>query len=326
MNAPETTPSPRPPPPALRHAVRALSLMAVLAVALYLVLVTLADREAFVRTLAGFPPVLWGQVVALSLLSYGLRFLRWQQFIAALGHRVPWPRHLLIYFSGFALTLTPAKAGETVRSVYLRPWGVAYAQSLATFVTERLLDVAAVGALASLAVLLFPAHRLWAWGALALCLVLVLLVRSRLLPPLVARLSRGGFGRYTAQGIATVQGLLSVPQLASALPLSLAAWSAQGCALYLIVAALGYPLTAATVIGLYCLSILAGAVSFIPGGLGATEAAIALLLAAAGLSPGDALAASLVSRTLTLWLAVGLGAVAMGWIALAPHASRPPVA
>lgn len=324
MNSPESTPSPRRPTPALRHAVRALSLMVVLAVALYLVLVTLADREAFVRTLAAFPPALWGQVVTLSLLSYGLRFLRWQHFIAALGHRVPWPRHLLIYLSGFALTLTPAKAGETVRSVYLRPWGVAYAQSLATFVTERLLDVAAVGALASLAVLLFPAYRFWAWGALALCLALVLLMRSRLLPPVAARLPRGGFGQHTSEGIATVQGLLSGTRLAIALPLSLAAWTAQGCALYVIVAALGYPLTPATVIGLYCLSILAGAVSFIPGGLGATEAAIALLLTAAGLSVGDAFAASLVSRTLTLWLAVGLGAVAMGWIALVPRTGHPP--
>ncbi len=326
MNTPETNPSRLLPAPALRRAVRALSLVVVLAVALYLVLVTLADRDAFVRTLAAFPPALWGQVVALSLLSYGLRFLRWQHFIAAQGHRVPWPRHLAIYLSGFALTLTPAKAGETVRSVYLRPWGVGYAQSLATFVTERLLDVAAVGALASLAVLLFPAHRFWAWGALALCLGLVLLMRSRLLPPLVARLARGGFGRHSTQGIATVQGLLSGPRLAAALPLSLAAWSAQGCALYLIVAALGYPLTAATVVGIYCLSILAGAASFIPGGLGATEAAIALLLTAAGLSPGDAIAASLVSRTLTLWLAVGLGAMAMAWVALVPHAGHPPAA
>jgi len=326
MSHPENTPAALSPAPGLRQAMRALSLVLVLAVALYVILVTLADWDAFRRTLASFPPALWAQVVGLSLLSYGLRFLRWQQFIAALGHRIPWPRHLLIYLSGFALTLTPAKAGETVRSVYLRPWGVGYAQSLATFVTERLLDVAAVGALASLAVLLFPVYRVWAFGALALCLGLALLMRSRLLPPLVARLAPGAFGHHTAQGIATVQGLLSGTRLAAALPLSLAAWTAQGCALYLIVAALGYPLTAATVIGLYCLSILAGAASFIPGGLGATEAAIALLLTAAGLSPGDALAASLVSRTLTLWLAVGLGAAALARIALSPHTGRPPTA
>jgi len=66
-----------------------------------------------------------------------------------------------------------------------------------------------------------------------------------------------------------------------------------------------------TVIAIYCLSILAGAVSFIPGGLGATEAAIVLLLSAAGVGQSDAITASLVSRSLTLWLAVGVGAFSM---------------
>lgn len=43
---------------------------------------------------------------------------------------------------------------------------------------------------------------------------------------------------------------------------------AQGVSLYLIVHALGYELTASTVAAIYCLSILAGAASFSPGGLG----------------------------------------------------------
>jgi uncharacterized protein (TIRG00374 family) len=93
--------------------------------------------------------------------------------------------------------------------------------------------------------------------------------------------------------------------------LSLAAWAAQGVSLYLIVHALGYELAAGIVIAIYCLSILAGAASFIPGGLGATEAAIVLLLSAAGVDQTDAITASLVSRSLTLWLAIFTGSAAM---------------
>jgi len=100
------------------------------------------------------------------------------------------------------------------------------------------------------------------------------------------------------------------------------AWMAQGVSLYLIVDALGYELTASTVVAIYCLSILAGAASFIPGGLGATEAAIVLLLSAAGVGQTDAITASLVSRSLTLWLAVGIGVVAMTKAALANRSTR----
>jgi len=89
------------------------------------------------------------------------------------------------------------------------------------------------------------------------------------------------------------------------------AWMAQGVSLYLIVHALGHELTASTVVEIYCLSILAGAASFIPGGLGATETAIVLLLSAAGVGQSDAIIASLICRSLTLWLAIGTGVIAM---------------
>ncbi|MFM8355268.1 MAG: flippase-like domain-containing protein, partial [Gammaproteobacteria bacterium] len=112
---------------------------------------------------------------------------------------------------------------------------------------------------------------------------------------------------HGANLVATVRFLLSGRRVAVAAPLSLMAWMAQGVSLYLIVDALGYELTASTVVAIYCLSILAGAASFIPGGLGATEAAIVLLLSAAGVGQMDAITASLVSRSLTLWLMAGSG-------------------
>lgn len=73
---------------------------------------------------------------------------------------------------------------------------------------------------------------------------------------------------HVANLVATVRFLLSGRRVAVAAPLSLMACMAQGVSLYLIVHALGYELTASTVAAIYCLSILAGAASFSPGGLG----------------------------------------------------------
>ena len=110
--------------PASRIPVRAISLSIVLAMVLYVGMATLADWDAFGTAVAALPGMLWVQVVLLSLLSYLLRFVRWHRFIIALGHSVPVLRNLEIYLAAFALTLTPGKAGETVRSVYLYPYGV----------------------------------------------------------------------------------------------------------------------------------------------------------------------------------------------------------
>ena len=294
-----------------RIPVRSISLAIVVTVVLYVGMATLADWASFVAVISVLPGALWGQVVGLSLLSYMLRFARWHHFIGAMGHRVPILRNLEIYLAAFALTLTPGKAGETIRSVYLRPYGVSYPHSIGTFVSERLLDLVAVGGLASLAMSMFPEQRPWMFAAIASIVIVVLLLRSRLITLIGRRAARGSVVGHATTLIATVRYLLSGRRLAVAAPVSLAAWAAQGVSLYLIVHALGYELAVGTVIAIYCLSILAGAVSFIPGGLGATEAAIVLLMSAAGVGQSDAITASLVSRSLTLWLAVGVGAFFM---------------
>jgi uncharacterized protein (TIRG00374 family) len=319
-------------PAALRIPVRAMSCAIVLAMIAYVAMAVLADREALARQVAAIPAGLWPVLVGLSLLSYLLRFARWQRFMANLGHRIPLLRNLEIYLSAFALTLTPGKAGETIRSVYLHPHGVGYAQSLGAFIAERLLDLAAVGLLAMLAIALVPQHWPWALTALSVCMAAMLLLRTRILSLAAARLAGRGAGKHVADAISAMGMLLSRRILAQALPLSFLAWMAQGISLYLIVNTLAYPLPLPTIVGIYCLSILAGAASFIPGGLGATEAAMALLLAAAGVGRGDAIAAALLSRGVTLWLAVGIGVIAMSRIALLPqsvnhldakHAGRP---
>lgn len=296
---------------ASRILVRSISLAIVVTVVMYVGMATLADWEAFGAAVSALPGLLWAQVVVLSLLSYLLRFARWHHFIVALGHKVPILRNLEIYLAAFSLTLTPGKAGETIRSVYLHPYGVSYPHSIGAFVSERLWDLVAVGALASLAVSMFPEQRLWMFAAIACIVIVTLLLRSRLLSLIGRRAAGSSVAGHAANLVATVRFLLSGRRVAVAAPLSLMAWMAQGVSLYLIVHALGYELTASTVVAIYCLSILAGAVSFIPGGLGATEAAIVLLLSAAGVGQTDAITASLVSRSLTLWLAVGIGVVAM---------------
>jgi len=302
---------------ASRIPVRSISLAIVVTVVMYVGMATLADWEAFGAAVSALPGLLWAQVVVLSLLSYLLRFSRWHHFIVALGHKVPILRNLEIYLAAFALTLTPGKAGETIRSVYLHPYGVSYPHSIGAFVSERLLDLVAVGALASLAVSMFPEQRLRMFAAIACIVIVILLLRSRLLSLIGRRAAGSSVVGHAAKLVATVRFLLSGRRVAVAAPLSLMAWMAQAVSLYLIVHALGYELTASTVVAIYCLSILAGAASFIPGGLGATEAAIVLLLSAAGVGQTDAITASLVSRSLTLWLAVGIGVVAMTKAALA---------
>lgn len=78
-----------------------------------------------------------------------------------------------------------------------------------------------------------------------------------------------------------------------------------------MVYALGFETNLFVLMGIYCVSILAGALTFIPGGIGATEAAMSLLLIALGMEASIAILASVIARAITIWFAVALGLLSM---------------
>jgi uncharacterized protein (TIRG00374 family) len=111
------------------------------------------------------------------------------------------------------------------------------------------------------------------------------------------------------------------------------AWGAEGIGFYLILEYLGMPTSLLVAIGIYAISILVGAVSFLPGGLGSTEATMGLLLVLSGADPALALAATVACRVATLWFAIAIGMLVAGaietrkWLLPRPFAStsgKPP--
>ena len=295
---------------------RTLAAALVLVVVVYLATLQPVAMRDLVQQMQGLPPVLWAQLLLLTLVSYTARFTRWHRFVNTLGHRVPWGRQLHIYLAGCAMAVTPGKAGETVRSLYLRPLGVGYAHSVGAFVAERLLDLLTVGLLATLAIGWLPDHRGSAWLAVAGCVAVVWVFRAHGLEWLARRAGGGSLGQHTADGLGTISHLLSGQRLALGLPLSALAWSAQGLALYTVLRTLGHSVAPADAVAIFALGLLAGVASFIPGGVGATETAMVLLLHTQGVGTADALTAALLSRTLPLAVGLTVGVVALGGLSL----------
>jgi hypothetical protein len=97
------------------------------------------------------------------------------------------------------------------------------------------------------------------------------------------------------------------------LGLTVLAWLAQGVAVWLICTQQGLNLHWLLATGVYAVSMVGGAVSMLPAGLGGTEAIMTGLLmwvaqdSAQTLSLAQAVVITLVVRLLTLWLAVALG-------------------
>ncbi len=283
--------------------------------AFYLALLAYSDFDA-VR--AAFATLAWSTyliLVVISLMSYGARFIRWHLFLKVLDAKVRLNDSALIYFAGFALTMTPAKAGETIRSLYLKSKGVPYSTTLGAFVSERLLDVLAVGALSTLLFLALNDYQHVVWIGAGGVLLILLGLRLGLVNWVLGLLPAKKAVLHLRDFHDVVRDLLVGRSLFWAFPLSLFAWFCQGVSLWLIVTTLGVDLSLWVVVGVYCLSILVGAASFIPGGLGTTEASIVILLGLLGVDTSVAVAAAILCRVMTLWFAVSIGVLSMARLA-----------
>ncbi len=274
-------------------------------------------REVVAAVVQVGPWVMAG-LLALSLVNYLLRFLRWGRYLALLDAPVPWRINLDAYFAGFALTTSPGKVGEMLRSVLLKPHGVPSAASLAAFFAERVSDL--------LSILVLAAVGLWAYAparpivglALAAVVVALLLVQRTALIAAIDRWAGARPQKWARLVVKLCEVVLhfrrcfSLPAMGMGLALGVVAWFAEGLGFWWLLLALDHPLPLSTAVFIYAFAMLVGALSFLPGGLGGSEAAMVALLSLNGFPEASAVSATLICRLATLWFAVGLGALFLG--------------
>jgi uncharacterized protein (TIRG00374 family) len=304
---------------------RALMIATGLGMLSYLGAALYADSGKFFLALRQLGWLGGAAVLSLSVVNYWLRFARWQYYMTALGHRLPLLAHLLSYLSGFALTVSPAKAGEAVRSLYLHEHGVPYAETVAGVFVERLLDLLAVVVLAGLIV---SEHRTY-WpvliGVSGFALLLVLAAGHPALPDAVQRLARRyhGIGHRPLAAIGALlvasRCLLQPRLLVLGFLIGLLSWAAEGVGFHLLCRSLDSYQELPVDIGIYGAAVVAGcAAFFMPGGIGGMEVAMTTLLVGHGASLQVAVIATLLCRLATLWFAVLIGFAATAMLELKP--------
>jgi glycosyltransferase 2 family protein len=254
--------------------------------------------------------------IVLSLLNYLLRIIRWRMYLRRLGHTVSVRFAAATFTAGFAYTLSPGKIGEMVRARYYVPLGVPVSDVAAAFFTERFLDLVTVVALATF---LFSSASRYsapivggAVGAVVVLLAIALLpwpsiatwLESERRIPLALRTMLSKI----ASMLTSTRVLMSPGLLLVGFAIGLLAWGLEGAGLGLLSSM--FPplhLDPTTAIGVYGVSTLIGGLSFLPGGLGSTEAVMTALLATQGYSVSQALLITLTCRLVTLWLGVVVG-------------------
>jgi uncharacterized membrane protein YbhN (UPF0104 family) len=225
--------------------------------------------------------------------------------------------NLRVYVAGLALTTSPGKVAETIRSVLLLPRGVSIVHSLAAFFADRLSDVIGVAILGATAGCIVATRNvgLEIIGAAALCLSFIAraVIRSGCCTTRIKQVP-GRIGAWLTR-IHTLAsawaGLWTLPRALMCAFCAFVAFGIQGCVFAFFVALSQVSLPTAQCVAMFASATLIGAASMIPAGLGATEAALVFQLMNFGVDATTAVALAIITRLVTLWCGLLLGSVTL---------------
>lgn len=305
-----------------QHLRRSILISLALGLFVAIVLGLISDIREVAVSFGSFDWSVLPAVLGLTLFNYALRWLKWDYYLRrmGMGNGVGTYDSVLLFTSGMVMAVTPAKVGEVLKSVLLkRINGTSISASAPIVLAERITDGLAMLLLMGAGLTLYPPARPAFVALLVLTVAGLLLVQSQLLMQRVLSwLARLPFAGKVASRITTAyessQRLLSWRLLFVSTVISVVSWFGECAAMYYVLVGLGVSgedlLLKATFV--FAASTLFGLVSFLPGGLGVSEASSAgLLVLLVPIAAGPATTATIIIRFCTLWFGVSLGVVAL---------------
>lgn len=295
-------------------------MLTALGVGVFGVLSVYQDLDAIGSRLRDFNPGLVALALMLAVGNYLIRFVRWQEYLRLTDHTLPKRTSGLIFVSGFSMSVTPGKVGEIFKAAMLRELtGSTMARTIPIVIAERATDLFSLVLLGLVGVLIYGVARSMVVAGTVAVVFGMVVMSYRPLAYGAFRLLEGmgvptGLVRRLRELYDNLAHLLRPVPLAWGTALGGLAWLCECVGFALVIWAYpGASVNLGMAMLIYAATTIAGALSFLPGGLLVTEASMVVLLVrkAEGLDKPAAVAATLLVRLCTLWFAVIIGFIAL---------------
>jgi uncharacterized protein (TIRG00374 family) len=296
---------------------RGMILSLIIGIVLFILLSIYSDINALKNIFIHFDLTLIPLLLALPLVSYCFRYIKWCYYLKIAGVRIASKDNVPIFLSGLAMTITPGKIGGFIKSYFIKESVRAPISSTAPLVVvERLTDGISMLILAGLGTISYPYGKEVVIISFILAAAAVFVMQK---PSLFYKILsffsslkffkkiRPAMENFYINGYKT----LKWRPLILAIAIGVISWSFEGIVFYFVSKGLGVPLPLFTCIFVVSFSFIVGALSMLPGGLGVTEGSLLGLLVLMGLDKSTATAATLITRFSTFWFGIGIGFIGL---------------
>jgi uncharacterized protein (TIRG00374 family) len=250
------------------------------------------------------------------LISFALRFGKWDYYIKKLGLKVSRRKNLAVYMSVYSMDITPGRIGRVVAAFTLnRITRIKFAQIVPIVTMDIFTDFLGTAILALLTSLYLNKYVIYVVVIDLLLLVpFAFIIDDWVYKQIKGRMKNSKFLKlfsiYGDQYYAS-QGVLNNPKVyLTSLVFTLPAEFFCGMALYFTLRSIGIMSKITESVFAYSSTLVFGMLSGMPGGIGVTDGTLVALLGSVyNLSASVSSAATIMVRMATLWFGVALGAV-----------------
>ena len=248
-----------------------------------------------------------------------IKSLRQMLFLRHMGIKIPLKQNIIIYLAGLSMLFTPAGLGEMIKSHFLfKKYNYPVSKTLSLVFVERYHDLLAVFSIITIFSIVsgitFLTIPILIIGILLL--VSFILIRRKKISPIFQKIIQKvkifkKIENHSNEFNESLESFTSNKIIFSGWVVGIGAWLFDALGIFLCFQAFGlefnYLIT--TVLGLS--SILFGAITLVPGGVGITEVSFVALLSLYGIESSVSSALALFFRLLSIWFATCIGIIAI---------------
>lgn len=283
--------------------------------ALFLILSDLTKvSEEFSTIKLEYIPV----IVLLAPASWLVLFTRWNLLLKNSNINIPWHESLKINLSGYALSVTPGKVGELLKSHFMKTkFQIPQKNVMPIVLIEQFYTFLGLSIVGIIGIWYFQLGTYVVFGSLSiLALTFCVLSSTRIFNKFFFLSNKIPFvTKYTnsmSDSYHIIKNSLKKKIFFYSSLLSITFWLIESLLVYFIVLSFNIDtLEFAQIVSIYVTSIIFGLVSFLPLGIGVVEGSLASFFTLQGLDISLSVPLVIIIRIFTRWYGVSIGLIAL---------------
>ena len=287
-------------------------------VGLYGVFLFFSDFNIISKQISNFKYEFLPLILLLVSISWTPLLVRWQILLKKNDINIPIKKSFLLFLGGMSMSITPGHVGELIKSQLIKTiYNIPRTKTAPIIFVEKFYDLTGAIIASIIGIIILGMDASLILISVSILIVIIFLIYYRpIFEFILKRVTKTKFFSKYSENISDSYEIVrnsTTPQISSiSFGLSVLYWIIISVAVHFILLSFGIEsVSILKTISIYSSSVIIGAISFIPGGLGITEGSLIGLFSLEGIDISLALILSVMIRILTMWYSVSIGFICL---------------